>query len=73
MANDDQQDVRSALLEALMDKVDADPYPSGTMLDMIESLLQPDDVDDYAELLLSRIRDDAFPSISLIKRVQALV
>jgi hypothetical protein len=73
MATEDQQEVRSKLLEALMEKVEADPYPSATMLNMIESLLRPDEVSAYAELLMSRIREDTFPSISLIQRVHALV
>lgn len=73
MANDGQQDVRSSLLEALMDKVQGDTYPSATMLDMVESLLTPDEVATYAEALLSRIRADRFPSVSLIQRVQSLI
>ena len=70
---DNEDDVRVQLLEALMDKVEADPYPSSTMLDIIESLLRPDDVEAYAELLLSRIREDTFPSLSLIQRVNNFV
>jgi len=73
MANGEQDDVRSQLLETLMDKVEDDPYPSNTMLDMIESLLRPDEVSAYAEALLARIREDQFPSIPMIKRVQGLV
>jgi len=73
MANGEQDDVRSQLLETLMDKVEDDPYPSNTMLDMIESLLRPDEVSAYAEALLARIREDQFPSIPMLKRVQGLV
>ena len=72
MANEDKDQVRSQLLEALMDKVESDPYPSATHLDIIESLLRPDEVAAYAEMLMSRIRADTFPSTSLIKRVHAL-
>ena len=70
---DEEEAVRTQLLETLMDKVEADPYPSSTMLDIIESLLRPDDVEAYAELLLSRIREDTFPSLSLIQRVNNFV
>jgi hypothetical protein len=72
MANEGKDEVRSQLLKALMDKVEADPYPSATMMDIIETLLRPDEVPAYAEILMSRIRADTFPSTSLIKRVHAL-
>jgi hypothetical protein len=64
--------VRSRLLAALMDKVSQDTYPSTTMLDTIEELLTPDDVDDYTDLLLSKIEDDQFPSIPMISRLRDL-
>jgi hypothetical protein len=63
---------RRALVDALMDKIEADPYPSSTMLDVLESILRPDEVNAYAEVLLSHIRQDTFPSLTLINRVQAL-
>jgi hypothetical protein len=67
-----EDSTRRAVVEALMDKVDSDPYPSSTMLDILESMLRPDEVGDYAELLLRRVRGDRFPSISLLQRLQAL-
>ena len=73
MANSGEQDVRAQLFETLMAKVDADPYPSATHLDIIESILTPDDVSRYAQALLARIQEDTFPSVSLIQRVQNLV
>lgn len=69
---DNDNSPRRALVEALMDKIDSDPYPSSTMMDIVESLLRPNEVRDYAELLLTKIREDNFPSISLIYRLQAL-
>lgn len=69
---DDDRTVRQELLDTLISRVDEDTYPSYTMLDMIESLLEPDEVPAYAELLLAKARDDRFPSIPLLQRVQAL-
>ncbi|KAE8765797.1 hypothetical protein [Georgenia thermotolerans] len=66
-------DVRSALLRALMEKVHDDPYPSATMLDMIESLLEPREVPIYVEELLDRVRADRFPSIDMLQRIDRLV
>ena len=65
-------DVRSELLGSLLNKVDNDPYPSITMLDMIEELLTPDDVPRYAQVLLSKVKDEQFPSISMLARIRDL-
>jgi hypothetical protein len=75
MADNEAQryDARKELLRALLDKVQADPYPSVTMLDTIESLLEPREVPWYAEELLGRIRADRFPSIDMIRRVENLL
>jgi DNA-binding transcriptional ArsR family regulator len=66
-------DTRVALLRALLEKVHDDPYPSATMLDMIESLLRPREVPVYVEELLDRVREDRFPSIDMLQRIERLV
>lgn len=63
---------RRRLLRSLLKKAHGDTYPSGTMLDTIEQLLTEDDVEDYADVLLSHIEDDAYPSISMIDRLRNL-
>jgi len=72
MPESERYSSRRELFKALMAKVDADAYPSTTMLDIIESILTPDEVPTYVESLMTRIRNDQFPSISLIHRVQNL-
>jgi hypothetical protein len=67
---DTSEQTRAALLSSLMRKLEADPYPSSTMMDMVEELLTPDDVEPYVKLLLERIDNDNFPSISMLGRVQ---
>jgi hypothetical protein len=67
---DTREQTRAALLRSLMRKLEADPYPSSTMMDMVEELLTPDDVEPYVKLLLERIDNDNFPSISMLGRVQ---
>ena len=64
---------REALVAALLRKVEADAYPSTTMLDIIESLLTEDEVPDYVQFLVTRIDEDLYPSIPMIRRVQAMV
>ena len=73
MAEHEPYPARRELLAALLDKVDQDTYPSSTQLDLIEGLLAPDDEQAYLEMLMSRIRSDPYPSLSLIKRVQSYV
>jgi hypothetical protein len=72
MAEQPTEVVRSRLLAALMDKVREDTYPSTTMLDTIEEMLTPDDIEEYADLLLTKIEDDRFPSIPMIDRLRDL-
>lgn len=63
-------DARSSLLQALLDKVEAEPYPSATMLNFIESLLKPDEVPEYLEQLVDRVRADTYPSIDMLRRIR---
>jgi hypothetical protein len=63
-------DARQALLDELLGKVEDDLYPSITMLDVIEQLLTPDDVDRYARILMAKIEDETYPSYELINRVK---
>ena len=70
--NDVSEDVRRQLIQLLMDKVEQDPYPSTTMLDLIEELLTDDEVQAYAAILMDRVRDEEFPSLDMIKRLSAL-
>jgi hypothetical protein len=72
MAEDNRYDPRRELMQVLLDKVAADTYPSVTMLDMIEDMLTPDDVEPYVEVLMDKIRDDNYPSIDLMSRVKEL-
>ena len=72
MAEDNRYDPRHELMQVLLDKVAADTYPSVTMLDMIEDMLTPEDVEPYVEVLMDKIRADNYPSIDLMSRVKDL-
>ena len=69
MADDIQEEVRSRTLQLLLDKVHADTYPSSTMLDIVEQLLSPQDVGDYAEVLWAKIEGENYPSYALVQRL----
>ena len=69
----DTDDARGALVQTLLEKVRDDPYPSSTMLDLIEELLTPEEMPSYVVFLQQRLRDEQFPSIPMLKRLTALV
>ena len=69
---DTQYDVRSELLKNLLSKVEQDPYPSLTMLNLIEELLTPDEVPQYARVLLEKVADEQFQSVSMLARIRDL-
>ena len=64
--------VREQVLDMLLEKVEADRYPSSTMLDDIERILTPWRREDYADVLMEKIRRDRYPSRSMIERVLRL-
>ena len=65
-------DIRDAVLDLLLEKVDNDRYPSPTMLDDIERILTPWRRDDYAEVLMAKVREDRFPSHDMVERLLRL-
>lgn len=69
---DTATELHRAVLSVLLEKIEADPYPSVTMMNMAEQILDAEDVVPYAEILIDKIRADRFPSIDLLRRVSAL-
>jgi hypothetical protein len=69
MADPDADDPRAQLLDLLLEKVEDDAYPSSTMLDFIEQLLQPDDVPAYAAVLMRKVGSEVYPSVSIMRRL----
>ena len=73
MADSPQEQVRAQLLKVLLAKIDEDPYPSVTMMNVAEELLSPDDLEGYAQILMNKVTADQFPSIPMIDRIRDLV
>ncbi|MFF0344714.1 hypothetical protein [Kribbella sp. NPDC004875] len=63
---------RELLLETLLDKVAQDRFPSTSMLDLIETLLRPDEVQTYVAVLLDKVRAETYPSFPVLRRLAAL-
>jgi hypothetical protein len=72
MPSQAQERVREELLQVLLEKVEADRYPSTTMLNLIEELLTEEELLPYVALLVSRVREDQFPSIPMLARIHRL-
>lgn len=70
MAEEQQFDARHELVNTLLEKVRQDPYPSTTMMDLIEQELRsPEEKQAYATILINKIQGDTFPSLDLMVRV----
>jgi hypothetical protein len=66
------RDARELLLDTLLEKVANERFPSVSMLDLIESLLRPDEVQIYVRILLRKVRRETYPSIPMLRRIAAL-
>lgn len=73
MAKIDNEDARAELVATLLEKVKEDPYPSSTMLDLIEELLTDEELPAYVVFLQDRLRSERFPSIPMLRRLTNLV
>ena len=60
---------RRELLDMSLTNVAEDPYPSVTMMDVVEHLMGPDERPIYVEVLMDRIRHQQHPSIPMIRRL----
>ena len=64
---------RAANLRVLLDRVRADRHPSQTHMDLIEQTLPREAIPDYVGVLLEKIADEPYPSITMLRRIQALI
>ena len=77
MANEDSDDIRSRIQDAvygtLIDKIRRDPFPSASMMNMVEAGASERQFREYIGVLLEKVANDQFPSIDMLKRVTRLV
>ena len=73
MPTGELNDLRSTLVQQLLDRVESEPYPSVTMLDRIESLLAPDELSAYVKMLMDRVDADVYPSTDMLNRIMRFV
>ena len=70
--NDERNDVRAELVDLLLQKIAADRHPSGTMMNLVEELLAPEDIPAYAGILMDKVKTDKYPSLPMMQRLLAL-
>jgi hypothetical protein len=65
--------LRDRLVDVLIERVENDHYPSGTMMDQIERTMTEAHRDRYVQLLIRHVAGDRYPSPDLIRRIASLV
>ena len=56
-------------IEVLFDRIAQDKYPSGELMDRIESVLDREHVDEYLDLLFQKVEECRYPSKQLLDRI----
>jgi hypothetical protein len=59
-------------LDVLLERICADEYPSGELMDRVEILLDREHVDEYLEILFQRVEACRYPSKQLLDRIARL-
>ena len=62
----------SRYLEVLLDRLNADAYPSSELMDRVEILLDSEHVDGYLETLFAKVESCRYPSKQLLDRIARL-
>jgi hypothetical protein len=64
---------RDRYVQILVGHIVEDKYPSNNQMNIVESLLRPDEMDIYLEALFEKIEEVQYPSVEMMARVQRLV
>lgn len=66
------KDPQDQVVQALLDHIRNDPYPSKEQLAIIERALTPETAREYLDVLLEKAGQDRFPSNELLVRLERL-
>jgi hypothetical protein len=64
---------RDRYVQILLDHIADDRFPSNNMMNIIESLLRPEEMDEYFEALFEKVEAVRYPSVEMMARIQKLV
>jgi hypothetical protein len=59
--------------EMLLDRIRRENHPSGTHMDMLESVASPQVLAEYVLHLMEKIEADEYPSIPMMRRAQRIM
>lgn len=70
----DASALRQKLLDRFLDEIKEEQYPSVAVLDRVEAELRtPEQVLEYAQVLLEKIESSRYPSIAMLNRFDAVL
>jgi hypothetical protein len=64
---------RDRYVQLLVEHIVEDKYPSNNQMNIVESLVRPDEMDIYLGALFEKIEEVRYPSVEMMARVQRLV
>jgi hypothetical protein len=64
---------RDRYVQLLVDHIVEDKYPSNNQMNIVASLVRPDEMDIYLDSLFEKIEEVQYPSVEMMARVQRLV
>jgi hypothetical protein len=59
-------------LDYLLERLDADQYPSGELLNRVEASLDRGHLEDYLDVLFAKVESCHYPSVHLLDRIARL-
>ena len=62
-------EARARYVQALLEKVREDHFPSTTQLDLIEAVILPPWIPEYLDVLYEKVAEDTYPSVSMLNRI----
>jgi hypothetical protein len=66
--------MQERFVQALVDRVREETYPSSAHMDLIEATVRrPEQLVEYLEALIEKVEATRFPSITMLRRIQRLV
>jgi hypothetical protein len=60
---------RAAFARILMAMIERDRHPSPAQMEILENVIPAELVPDYLDILLEKVIDDRFPSVSMLRRI----
>jgi hypothetical protein len=67
-----REKAQTAIARLLLEHIRRDNYPSATHMAMLEQTIPPDLLGEYLTVLLSKVVDDRWPSVPMLRRIQRI-